>query len=291
MNRRTGTWPALRLAPLFIPFGLIFLGGLILAAAQSLGWLTPTPSPGGPGAAYIRLASDPWFWSSLGFTLYVALVSALLSVVGGTLVAYAAWRLPRRLLGLALVYKIPLVLPHIAVAFVVLIVWTQSGFMASVAWQLGWIDRPADFPAVLFSGFGLGLIMAYAYKGGAFVVLLVWAALRRLDPRQIEAAGMLGAGRVMILRSVVLPHLRPVLHTTFIILFLYAFGAFDIPFLLSESYPGMLSIMAFDLFFRRDLSHRPEAMAVLTIMFVFAVAFIYLYVRMVAHLESGARKL
>ena len=53
----------------------------------------------------------------------------------------------------------------------------------------------------------------------------------------------------------------------------------------------MLSIRVFDLYFRQDLARRPEAMAILVVMFIFAVIFIVAYSRVVRRLDSGARKL
>ncbi|MFO7783071.1 MAG: hypothetical protein ACQET7_03040 [Thermodesulfobacteriota bacterium] len=80
------------------------------------------------------------------------------------------------------------------------------------------------------------------------------------------------------------------MHTAFIILFLYSFGAFDIPFVLSESRPGMLSIRVYNLYFKRDLARRPEAMAILVILFCFAALFIMAYSLVVRRLESSERK-
>jgi putative spermidine/putrescine transport system permease protein len=102
---------------------------------------------------------------------------------------------------------------------------------------------------------------------------------------------MLGASGARVFCSIVVPHVRPALEAAFIILFLYAFGAYDIPALLSESSPGMLSITVFDLFFQRDLALRPQAMALLVAMFLFAAAFIWAYVRLAAKLSSRERKL
>ncbi|MEF2146296.1 MAG: sugar ABC transporter permease [Desulfovibrionaceae bacterium] len=134
------------------------------------------------------------------------------------------------------------------------------------------------------------MILAYVYKGTPFVMLLALAALRRMDLRLVETARMFGAGEWYVFRRIVLPHLRPVLHTSFIILCLYAFGAFDIPFLLGQGEPGMLSMEVYNLYFRRDLVNRPMAMAILVCMFLFSIAFIAMYVRIAARLQGGERK-
>ena len=281
----------LKLSPLLLPYAALFCGGVLLTVCQSLGVLTPLPSAGGTLDAYARLFTDASFFASFFFSLGVAAASALLSVAAGTFLAYRVWQLPRVLAPTALVYKIPLILPHIAVAFVVLVFWSRSGIMASAAYHLGLIDAMQDFPNVLFAGWGIGMVMAYVLKSTPFAMLLVLALLAQFDVRQVQTAAMLGASRRHIFVRIVLPHLAPAMHTAFIILFLYAFGAFDIPYLLSESRPGMLSIRVFDLYFRQDLARRPEAMAILVVMFVFAVIFIVAYSRVVRRLDSGARKL
>jgi putative spermidine/putrescine transport system permease protein len=281
----------LRLTPLLLPFGVLFCGGVFLTVCQSLGIFTPLPFTGGILAAYGVVLSDPSFFASFGFSMGVALASAAGSVALGTFLAYRVWHLPRSLAGTALVYKIPLILPHIAVAFLVLVFWSRSGILASAAFHLGLIQAMHEFPNVLYSGWGMGMVLAYTLKGTPFAMLLILALLVRFDVRQIQTAAMLGASRLRIFFAVVLPQLAPAMHTSFIILFLYSFGAFDIPYILSESRPGMLSLNVFDLYFRHDLARRPEAMAILTMMFGFAVVFIIAYSRIVTRLENGVRKL
>ena len=283
----------LRLLPLGIPFLGIFCGGLALALAQSFGFFLPAPSPqaGASWHAGYDALFQGLFPASFVFTLYVALASSALATALGAAVAYLIWLLPESLRPAAAVYKIPLILPHIAVAFIILVLFSQSGFLASIGHALGLVGRPADFPALLFAGNGLGLIAAYAFKGLGFVILLAYSMLARLDRRLATAARMLGAGGPAIFWRIALPHMAPALHSCFIILFLYAFGGFDIPYLLSESNPGMLSILTYNLYFKRDLANRPTAMAALVLMFLFSTFFISLYVRMARRLTGAERKL
>lgn len=280
-----------RLSPLLLPYLALFCGGVLLTVCQSLGFFTPLPPAGEALAAYAALLTDRAFFASFAFSLWVAAVSAFLAVVAGTFLAYRVWQLPGRLAAVALVYKIPLILPHIAVAFVVLIFWSQSGIVASIAYVWGLVPSMQAFPNLLYSGWGTGMILAYALKGTPFAMLLVLALLVRFDARQIQTAAMLGASGLRIFFTVVLPRLTPAIHTGFIILFLYSFGAFDIPSILSESRPGMLSIHVYNLYFKHDLARRPEAMAILVVMFAFAVLFIIAYSKGVRRLEDGVRKL
>lgn len=286
---RRSLFPAL--APLLLPYCALFCGGLALTLAQSLGLFLPL----GPGEAtlehYRDLARDQGLGLSLRLSLFVAFFSAAGSVLGGTVLALALWRMPPGLRRVGVVSKIGLILPHVAVAFLVLLMLGRTGLVSSALFQLGVISAPEQFPDILHTGSGLGMILAFLFKGIPFALLLVGAVLFGFDIRLIQTARMLGAGHWLTFWSVTLPRLLPAMHSAFIILFLYAFGSFDIPFVLGESHPGMLSIRVFDIFFHRDLSQRPQAMAILAVMFVFAALFAVLYNRFAAGMDGWRRKL
>ncbi|WP_245590843.1 ABC transporter permease subunit [Nitratidesulfovibrio termitidis] len=287
------------LCPLLVLL-LPFLAGVGLTAVQSLGWLLPIqylPEQAAQGLsapdtlAGWRQLAQPHMAGSLLLGLRVAGAAALLSVAGGALLAYGVWRLPARMQLAALVFRVPLVLPHIVVAFLAIVFWSRSGLVSAALHQAGIIGGQAQFPALLWGGDGMGMVLAYTYKELPFVMLLAVASLRRLDPRLIETARMLGAGRWAVLRDVVVPHLVPVLHASFLILFLYAFGAVEIPLLLGESTPAMPGVAAYDLYFLRSLEDRPAAAALLTLLLLCCAGFVAAYVRLVAGLRGRERQL
>lgn len=280
----------LKLSPLLVPLVVLFLGGLCMGVAQSLGFWLPVPHEGTLFSAYAQLLR-PHILSAALHSVWVAWASTALSVGIGAVLAYLIWRLPATWQQKSVIYKIPLILPHIGVAFIVLVFWSQSGLIASLAHQIGLIDAPGQFPSLIHGTSGAGMILAYVFKEVPFVIILALAVLKRMDPRLVQTAAMLGASPVTVFRRIALPHMAPALHTAGIILFLYGFGAFDIPFLLGDSNPSMLSIEAFNLYFRRDLVNRPEAMAILVCMFLFSLGFIVVYTRMAARLSNRERKL
>jgi putative spermidine/putrescine transport system permease protein len=53
----------------------------------------------------------------------------------------------------------------------------------------------------------------------------------------------------------------------------------------------MLSVRVFNLYFRRELALRPQAMAMLALMLLFALLFILIYLRVAGRLSPQARKL
>lgn len=281
----------LKLSPILVPFLILFTGGILFTLLQSLGYMVPIPTGEGPFSSYKQLFSTPWFFKSFFFSVYVGLSSAATAVVIGTVLSYFIWRLPLEKQKYAIVYKIPLILPHIAVAFITLILFSRSGFISSVLRRAGVLDSQNAFPTILYAGNGVGIIIAYVYKEVPFVMLMVLGILMKLDPRHLVTARMLGASGIRSFFRIVIPFLMPIINTTFIFLFLYAFGAFDIPFLLSESKPEMLSIYVYNLYFKRDLINRPYAMAVLLVMLVFSGLFITVYSKLASRLEAEERKL
>ena len=241
--------------------------------------------------AYKTIFVAKWFYDSFFFSIFVAFTSTFLSIINGILISFFIWRLPFRYKKYAIVYKIPLILPHIAIAFIVLILFSKTGVLSSIFFRLGIISASNQFPDLLYSQSGIDIIFAYVFKETPFAVLMISAVLLRFDERLLDTAKMFGAGIIKSFFKIILPFLMPIINTTFIILFLYSFGAFDIPFVIGQSYPSMLSIQVYKYFFNKDLQYRPIAMALLTIMLIFSIFFTYLYTMIVRKLDSDQRKI
>ena len=279
----------LHLASVFLPVSMLFGGGLVVTVLQSLGYFTPVDGPFTGFAAYRYLLSQSWFLNSFGYSLYVAGASAILSVVLGVILAYAIWRsnTPK----FSILYKLPLIMPHITVAFLTVLFFSDAGLIASASHALS--DNPVGSvpPSLLYNGNGFGLIAAYVYKETSFAAILFLGVLVRIDARLLPTAKNLGASQWLIFRRIVFPYLIPVINTTFIILFLYSFGAFDIPFLLSESRPQMLSIFVYSTYFKSELLYRPVATAALVFMLVVSLVFLVIYNRIARLIADQVRKL
>jgi len=288
MKRRYIT---LNLLPLLIPFIAIFGCGLLITGLQSFGLFMFSYRYDDIFFAYKELLSDTWFLQSVLFSLYISFAASLISVILGTILSYLIWKLPDRQHGWTIIYKIPLILPHIAVGFIAIILLSKTGVLASICYHLGFINSFVEFPQLLYTAYGIDLISAYIYKETPFVMIMVYAILSRFDKRYIETAAMFGASSIRIFFSLILPFILPVINTTFIILFVFTFGGFDLPFVLGDSYPGMLSVRIYDFFFQKDIYLRPVAMAMLTLVFTFSLLFIFGYLRVASQLEKGVRKL
>ncbi len=278
-NRSAGL---LHLLPLLIPFSLFFLWGIGYTLAGAF-----TAEGSGLTLEHFQyIFMEPLLRSSVLHTLLIAFISAAVSVAGGTLIALGLWTLPRRARSAALIYKLPIILPHLTAAFIVMVLLARSGILASAAYQVGMIADPADFPDLLYGDSKFGLVAAYVWKEAPFAALLVISVLTKLNFEYVHTARMLGASRWMIFRNIVFPHIAPVVDTSFIILFLYTLGAFDIPFVIGGSSPRMLSITVYNLYFRRELAVRPQALALLTLLFLFSLLFVVLFFRITRRMRG-----
>ena len=274
-----------KLLPALIPFVLFFAGGIALTVVQSLGLMNPLANYDSMWTAYEFVLSHDHFRISILFSFYVALVSAGMSIALGTLLAYGLWHVPRVLQGKTVVYKIPIVLPHIAVAFITMIFFSRSGIISAICYKLDITSGMENFPNLVFNRYGVGEIIAYIAKETSFAALMAMSVLMKFDKRYLQTARQLGAGEMRIFFLVVLPHLKDILTTTFLILFIYSFGAFEIPYILGSSTPGMLSLQVYDYYFKHDLSQRPVAMALLVILFLISSLFAWLYFQVYNKLE------
>ena len=281
----------LMMLPLILPFIIIFAGGIALTILQSFGIMMFGYDYGDHLFAYRELFTGDWFFRSLTLTLFVSFTSSILSVAGGVTIAYGILKLPMGHRSAGILSRIPLILPHIAVAFIVIILFSKSGLFSSISFHLNLTETLDDFPSILFGSMGADIILANIYKETPFVIIMVYAVLLKIDNRIPATARMLGAGEFRIFFRVILPFIMPIISTVFLIIFVYNFGSFEIPYVLGSSSPGMLSIKAFDYFFRRDLSYRPVAMAILVLIILFSMIFIYLYLRVIRRIDIGDRKL
>ncbi len=279
------------LSPL-VPFVVFVTVGVFYTGAQSFGFMVSAAPDTRFSNGYAVLYRSAWFYRSLLYSVGVASAATAFSVLGGTLIALGLRTLPERLFRIGLVYKIPLILPHVVIGLVVLVAFGRSGFIARVFEALGGsvVNLVVQSLIAPINPPGTGaLVFAYVLKSVPFVTLLVYAVLRRFDTRQVETARMLGAGVLQRFRSLLLPVIAPPAATAGVIVFLFSFGAFDLPFLLGGSRRPMLAIDVFNRYWYRDLAARPAAMASLIVMFAISVVFAFLYFRLVRRQHHGVR--
>ena len=162
---------------------------------------------------------------TLGFTALVTVSATVIGVAGAWLVSRTDVRW-RRFWGVGL--ALPLIIPSYVVAMVLISATGPRGLFADLT--------SIPLPHVV----GLpGAWLALTLSTYPYVYLITSAALHRMDPTLEEAARGLGASPARVLRTVVLPQLRPAIGAGALLAALYTLSDF-----------GAVSLMRFDAFTR-----------------------------------------
>ena len=93
-------------------------------------------------------------------------------------------------------------------------------------------------------------------------------------------ARTLGAGAWQRLRHVIIPLIMPGILRSSILVFAFTFGTFEVPYLLGQTYPAVLPVLAYRNYHDVDLNARPEAMAMSIVIAAIIVVLILLYMKL-----------
>jgi len=269
---------ALLLAPALVVIGVLFAGGLVVAFVQSLGYVPAIGMTDLTLNAYREILSDEDFFDSLVLTLYVSGVSTGVATVLAVVAALALRRSSGRVS--AVVFQLPITIPHLVAAVGIALIVGQTGLGARLAALLGLVGEPGDFPALLYDEYSVGIILTYVWKEVPFIALVVLASLRGVASELEDVARTLGAGAWQRFWYVVFPVISPSVVAASLLVFAFTFGAFEVPYLLGKAYPTILPVMAYNEYRDIDLSARPTAMAINVLIALITGAVAALYLRL-----------
>ncbi|MFD4671613.1 ABC transporter permease [Lentzea sp. NPDC058450] len=192
---------------------------------------------------YSELADDTRVFASLQLTLQLALASAAISTVIGTLAAFGLRRaFPGRGLWTVLL-SLPLVVPEVVMGVAML------GFVVKLA------GIPLGFGALLFAHVAFSL---------SFVVVVVRSRVSGMDARLEEAAADLGASPFVAFRTVTLPLVAPAVAAGAAFAFLLSFDDVVISSYLTGVGSTTLPVFVYAQASKRGIS--PEIVALSTLM-------------------------
>ncbi|HVZ00254.1 MAG TPA: ABC transporter permease subunit [Dongiaceae bacterium] len=187
---------------------------------------------------YVEVASNVLFTSAFRFSLTIAVATTVLSLVVATMTA-AILQLdfPGRRLVSAL-YKIPLVVPSLIAAFLVLTVVGPGGMAARLLqpWGIAW-------PSLLHDKSGIGIIVVLLWHNVPITMLIVSAVAAAIPRPVIEAARTLGASPLRIFFRVIVPLCSPGISAAALLVFIDAFGTYAIPSIIGPAFPRTVSVM------------------------------------------------
>ncbi len=269
----------LMLAPALLVIGLLFFGGLAVGLLRSFNYMPVIGLTEPNVAAYAAIFTAPEFYRSLLLTLHISVTS---TVIASALAVGAALLLRGSFVGkpvVSFLFQLNLTVPHLVGAIGILYLFSQSGSFARLAYAWGAISKPADFPALVFDPYAIGIILQYVWKEVPFIGVIVLANLQAIGEDYESVARSLGANRWQAFRHVLLPLIFPGVLSASVMVFAFTFGAYEIPAILGQNYPAALPVLAYRKYTDVDLAARPEAMAMAIVIALISGAMIFLYLR------------
>jgi spermidine/putrescine transport system permease protein len=174
-------------------FLVFMLGPILLVVIFSFGSnaLIGFPMGGFTLDWYGKLAADTGFHSAFWTSLIVALATAILATLTGTLAAIGLMKVtPAAVRSALMALSLPVLLPPLVVAIAIVVLFVRG------------------------LGLGLGLpvvVLGHILVAQPFVILIVMARLSRFDQSTVDAARDLGASRFEAFRLITLPQIASAL--------------------------------------------------------------------------------
>ncbi|MXX46248.1 MAG: ABC transporter permease subunit [Acidimicrobiia bacterium] len=268
------------LAPAVAVIVLLFLGGLASGFLRSLNYFPLIGLNDFNFDAYFSIFTDNGFLQSLVLTFHIAFTSTLIAsilAVASALLLRPAFRGKRIV---HFFFSLNLTIPHLVGAIGVLYLFQNSGLVSRIMTGLDIISRPADFPAMVFDPWAIGIIIQYVWKEIPFIGVIVLAILLSVGEDYESVARSLGANRWQAFRQVTLPLIMPGVVSASVIVFAFTFGAFEIPYLLGRTFPAALPVLAYQSYTDVDLAARPQAMAMAMVIAFISTLLIMAYMKL-----------
>ncbi|MDE0121192.1 MAG: ABC transporter permease subunit [bacterium] len=268
------------LAPAVAVIVLLFLGGLASGFLRSLNYFPLIGLNDFNFDAYFAIFTDNGFLQSLVLTFHIAFTSTLIAsilAVASALLLRPAFRGKRIV---HFFFSLNLTIPHLVGAIGVLYLFQNSGLVSRIMTGLDLIQRPADFPAMVFDPWAIGIIIQYVWKEIPFIGVIVLAILLSVGEDYESVARSLGANRWQAFRQVTLPLIMPGVVSASVIVFAFTFGAFEIPYLLGRTFPAALPVLAYQSYTDVDLAARPQAMAMAMVIAFISTLLIMAYMKL-----------
>jgi len=221
---------------------------------------------------------EPETLDALLVSLEVASFAVLLDVVPGLGLAYLLARKEWR--GKSLVetlVTLPLVLPPVAVGFLLLFTFGREGPLGSRALGI-------DLDLILT---WKGAVLASAVMSLPLVVRTARVAFEGVNPRLESMGRSLGLARTRVFLTITLPLARRGLCAALVLGFGRALGEFGATVIIAGNIPGKTQTLALAIFDNYQLGHEREALRLVGLTAVIAFLLIWFVERLLA---SGAER-
>ncbi|WP_347955620.1 carbohydrate ABC transporter permease [Gordonia aichiensis] len=221
---------------------------------------------------YTTVLGDGYWWSALGVTVFITVVSVLIELVLGMAIALV---MHRTLFGrgtVRTVVLIPYGIVTVAAAFSWYYAWTPgTGYLANLLPD-GSAPLTQQWPSLFI------IILAEVWKTTPFMALLLLAGLALVPDELLKAAQLDGAGPWTRLFRIIVPLMKPAILVALLFRTLDAFRIFDNIYVLTagSNGTGSVSMLGYDNLFKAFNLGVGSAISILIFLCVAIIAFVFI---------------
>jgi glucose/mannose transport system permease protein len=280
-NAMEAVLPKVVVAPSFVAMVVFIYGFIIWTAYISLTKSTFLPMYDFAGfMQYGKLISIHRWWVACGNLLTFGGLFILFCTAFGLLLAVFLDQKIRLEGALRTIYLYPLALSFVVTGTAWKWILNPGLGLERLMHEIGYSSFTFDW--LVNSDMSIyTVVIAGVWQSTGFVMAMFLAGLRGIDDAIIKAAQVDGAGLVRIYRKIIIPTLRPVFFSSFIILTHIAIKSFDLIVVLTRGGPGYSSdvpaTFMYDYSFTRGRLGLGAASAMMMFFMVMAIIVPYLY--------------
>jgi len=233
---------------------------------------------------YIALFGSRRFITDLFNTFYFTLFFMAVCIIGGFILSYILYLKLRAEALFRTIYMFPLSLSFVVTG--VLWRWILSpevGVNAllellGISSDFGWFTSTASYGK--FNVALLSLIIAASWQYLGYTMAMFLAGLRSIPDQIIESAKIDGAGGFRIIRSIIIPMLKPITFSAMIVLGHISLKIFDLAYAMTGKGPAFVTdfpgLFMFETTFRGNHYAEGSAISIIMLMLVAFVIVPYL---------------
>jgi putative spermidine/putrescine transport system permease protein len=229
---------------------------------------------------WVSALASPEFLKSFFYSTAIAAVSIVISV-STALWATLNFRKEFEQKFLSFMLYLPLAVPGVVAAFFIYQLLSKAGFFSRIAFQMGLISEARQFPDLVNDQYAIGIVLTFVTIVVPFFVLLFLNVYKNERIEELsELASSLGASSSQVLWKVKLPVILSKTWTLIVLYFIFLLGAYEVPLILGQESPQMLSVLIIRELKQYDLTKISEGYVVAVIYTVIvSIAAILLFSR------------
>ena len=250
-----------------ILFLILMLGPFILGMGYSLfysiGWVGAL-STGFTLQHWIDLFTANDALISLGYSIYLMVLSVLLVLIVAVLISFILFSSDRK--SFPAWYFLPLTFAPVVAGFVWYYILSSSGILSRIVFNLGISSSIDAFPRMVNDLWGIGILVTHVFLVFPVFTLLFQQIARKENLYEIRTVSLtLGGSEFQFFRKLYLPIILKKAYPVIVLYGIFLFGTYEVPLILGVSSPRVVTLFITEKLTKYNLYEIPVgyAMAVL----------------------------